>query len=155
MNASRILASALVMAVLLAAGGPANAQSKKSDGKVKATASAKKAGGQTTVTITLEVEKSWYLYANPVGHDDFASNRTEVEFKVGGKKVAAKIEYPAGEVKKDKTIGDLKIYKDKVTITAVVDTTEAITAEIKVNSCSLGKDGRCLLPGTVTLKIAE
>ncbi len=150
MNAPRILASALMLALFLAA-GPAHGQGKGSETKVKASAKATKSGLKTTVTVTLDVDPTWYIYANPVGNDDLAANQTVVTFTAGGKKVDAEVKYPAGEVKKDATVGDYRIYKGKVTITATVDAGAALEAQIKVSSCN--EKGLCLLPGTVKLKV--
>src|ERR1017187_6268699 len=52
----------------------------KSESKVKASATATKAGddGKQTVTITLEIVKGWHIYANPVGAEDFEGNKTSV-----------------------------------------------------------------------------
>src|SRR5882672_57789 len=76
--------------------------SKKSDSKVKASATATKiTDGKQTVTITMEIEKGWYLYANPVGSEDFEGNKTNVSIKAK-EKVAAKVKYPEGTPKVEK-----------------------------------------------------
>src|SRR5262249_31448563 len=96
---------ALLAGLLLAAlPQPVAAQGKKSDSVVKVTASADKpnAKGQQTVTINLAVDKDWYIYANPVGLEDFEDNQTLVKFT--GKE--AKIEYPPGTLKIDKVVGN-------------------------------------------------
>jgi DsbC/DsbD-like thiol-disulfide interchange protein len=130
----------------------------KSDSKVKATAKATKAGddGKQTVTLTLEIEKGWYIYANPVGAEDFEGNKTRVAVSAK-EKVAASVKYPAGKVKVEK-IGkeELKIhiYEDKVTIQAVVTRTmgdsSPLQISIDVNSCN---KGTCLPPGKLKLTV--
>src|SRR5947208_44785 len=72
----------------------------KSETKVKATATATKLdkNGMQKVTITLDIDKSWYVYANPVGDKDFADNRTTISFKANGK-VVADVKYPVGKGK--------------------------------------------------------
>src|SRR5438105_9882874 len=79
--------------------------SKKSDSKVKASASASKVeNGKQTVTITLDIEKGWHLYANPVNHNNDFLEANQTTVKVGAKdKVQFKVKYPAGEQKVDKT----------------------------------------------------
>lgn len=135
---------------------PAFAQGKKSDSVVKATAKADKiADGKQTVTVTIEIEKGWHVYCNPVGNEDFDSNKTTVI--VGGGKVkpeAVKVEYPAGEVVKDSVTGDYKIYKDKVTIKAHVQRASGDTGELevtlKLQACS---KSTCLLPATIKVPV--
>jgi thiol:disulfide interchange protein len=150
MTATRIFALALALGALLTPEA-ALGQGKGSEGKVKAAATSVKSGGKSTVTITLTIEPTWYLYANPVGNEDFEPNRTEVTFTAGGKKVPARVEYPAGELKKDKSAGDYRIYTGKVVLKATVDSAEALEAQIKVSSCN--EKGLCLLPGTVKVKV--
>src|SRR5262245_35173661 len=100
---------ALSAACLLAAGGPAAAQAQKSDSVVKATARADKpdGDGNQTVTITLEVDKPWHLYANPVGNDMLTAAQTSVRFLT--KVEDAKFDFPAGKIVKDSTVGDYKV----------------------------------------------
>jgi thiol:disulfide interchange protein len=123
---------------------------KKSEDVVKATASADKAGadGRQMVTITLEIDPKYYIYANPVGNEDLASNQTTVT--IAGKGV--KIDYPAGDVKKDKIVGDYRIYKGKVTIKASVERSEngPLDIGVRVQACS---DKACLAPGTVKVSV--
>jgi hypothetical protein len=143
--------AALFAGLLLAAlPGPVAAQGKKSDSVVKVTVSADKpnAKGQQTVTINLAVDKDWYIYANPVGLEDFEDNQTLVKFT--GKE--AKIEYPPGTLKIDKVVGNYRIYEDKVAIKAVVQRgkdTGPLEYTVRVQSCQKGAGGRCLLPATI------
>jgi hypothetical protein len=98
---------------------PAVAGEKKSESKVKASATATKAGddGKQTVTITLEIVKGWHIYANPVGDEDFEVNKTGVAISAK-EKVEVSVKYPAGKVKIEKLGKEVKlrIYEDKVTI---------------------------------------
>jgi DsbC/DsbD-like thiol-disulfide interchange protein len=130
----------------------------KSDSKVKATAKATKAGadGKQTVTITLEIEKGWYIYGNPVGAEDFDGNKTVVAVSAK-EKVLASVKYPEAKVKIEK-IGKeelkINIYEDKVIITAQVTRTmgdaSPLQISIDVNSCN---KGTCLAPGKVKLTV--
>ena len=96
----------------------------KSESKVKPTATASKAGddGKQTVTITLEIDKGWHIYANPVGAEGFEDNKIDVAIKAK-EKVVASVKYPEGKVKND-VIGkkkvQLRIYENKVIIQATV-----------------------------------
>ncbi|MFO0926312.1 MAG: protein-disulfide reductase DsbD N-terminal domain-containing protein [Gemmataceae bacterium] len=140
---------ALAAAALFAVVSPASAQGKKSNDVVKATAvAAKAADGKHVVTVTLDVDPKYYIYANPVGNADFEPNQTVVQV-TGGK--VERVAYPAGEVVKDKIVGDFRIYKGKVTIQATVDRGAApLEVAVKLQACS---KSACLLPGTVKLSV--
>jgi hypothetical protein len=129
---------------------------KNSADVVKATATADKpdADGKQTVTITLNIEKPWHLYANPVGLKDLTDNQTVVTFNAGGKAIKANVTYPEGKLLKDDIVGDYKVYEETATIKATVvhakDDTRPLTVEVRVNACN---DKRCLLPGTITVPV--
>lgn len=146
------------LACLIVAGAAAqtSAQGTKSDSKVKITAKADKPGadGKQAVTLTLTIEPGWHLYANPVGNDDFADNQTVVVKAPNSKHEVLKVDYPAGKVVKDKTVGDYKVYEDAVTIKAEVrrakDSTDPLELNVKLQACN---DKTCLLPATVKVKV--
>lgn len=148
---------ALAAGVLLLGGGPVGAQAKKSDSKVKITATAGKPGadGKQVVTVTLAVDEGWYVYANPVGLADLESIQTTV--KVGGKaKIdSVKVDYPRGKQKKDKVVGDYNIYEDRVDIKATVQRargdTGPLEVTVKLQACS--HKGICLLPAEVKVPV--
>ncbi len=130
----------------------------KSDTKVKATATTTKAGndGKQTVTITLEVDKGWYIYANPVGKEDSEPNKTNVAF-TAKEKVVADVKYPTGKVRFEMLAGEkvkFNVYEGKVTIQAVVTRTmgdgSPLQISIGVNSCN---GNVCLFPGKVKLTV--
>jgi hypothetical protein len=145
---------ALSAGVILATSHDAKAQVKKSDSVVKAKASASKPDGEgkQVVTITLEIESPFHLYANPVGNEDLATNQTTVT--ITGQAKSIKVDYPPGKTKKDKVLGDYKIYEGKVTIKATVQRgkgeTGALSAGIKIQACD---DKRCLLPATIKVPV--
>jgi hypothetical protein len=156
----RQLAGLAVLAagLLLAARAPIQAQGKKSDSvvKAKATATPEKPGGdgKQVVTIVLEIDPSFHLYANPVGNEDLVTSQTTVTVTAKAKPQSVKVEYPPGEVKADKVVGDYKIFKDKVTIKATVvrakGDTSPLEVAVKLQACD---KSRCLLPATVKLKV--
>jgi DsbC/DsbD-like thiol-disulfide interchange protein len=127
----------------------------KSDAKIKATAKASKLGadGKQTVTITIDIEKDWYIYANPVKSEDFEDNKTRVTIKAK-EKVDADMLYPTGKVKEYGKI-KMNIYEKSVVIEALVKRaagdTSPLQISIDVNSCS--QKGVCLQPGTVKLTV--
>jgi DsbC/DsbD-like thiol-disulfide interchange protein len=127
----------------------------KSDAKVKATAKASKLGadGKQTVTITIDIEKDWYIYANPVKSEDFEDNKTRVTIKAKDK-VDANVLYPTGKTKEYGKI-KMNIYEKSVVIEALVKRspgdTSPLQISIDVNSCS--QKGICLQPGTVKLTV--
>jgi thiol:disulfide interchange protein len=159
----RVLAAGLTLAcvaALLALTGDAWGGGRAkidSTSEIKATAKATKPDdqGRQVVTVTIDINKGWYIYANPVGNEDFADNRTEVT--VGGKvkPAAVKVEYPEGKVKEDKVLGNYKIYTDQVVIRANVQRaagdTGPLEVKVRVNSCNL--KGLCLAQGEVTLTV--
>jgi thiol:disulfide interchange protein len=129
---------------------------KRSDNVVKAKATASKLGddGKQVLTITMEIDPKYHLYANPVGHPDFADNETTVSVTGKTKPESVKVDYPAGETKKDKTVGDYKIYKKTVTIKATVQRAKGDTGPldvvIKVQACD---EKACLMPGKIKLSV--
>jgi hypothetical protein len=144
----------LAVLAALAVAAPVLGQAKKSDEVVKATAKAEKPGadGKQVVSITLEIDKEFHIYANPIGNEDLASNQTTVTLTGKGK--LDKVEYPVGKVKPDKVVGDYKIYKDKVTIKATVQRAKGETGPlefaVKLMACT---ETKCLQPGTVKLSV--
>lgn len=147
----------VAVAVFAALPAAAHAPVKKSNDMVMVTATAGKIENDSQkVTFTLDIEKGWHLYANPVGLDDLADNKTVVEISGATKLKSVKVMYPPGTVVKDDVVGNYMVYQGKVTITAEVvrakGDTEPLSAKIKVQACSEGKDGVCLQPGTVEVK---
>src|SRR4051812_18969818 len=97
--AQSVLMASAVLACLLAfesQGPQLAAQGNKSESKVKASATADKPGadGKQVVTITLDIEKGWHTYANPVGLQDLTDTQTTVTVSGKGKPEVIKIEYP-------------------------------------------------------------
>jgi uncharacterized protein len=137
----------------LLAGSEAKAQGKKSDSvvKVKAEVGKPNPDGTTPVHVTLTIDKGWHIYANPPGQEDLADTATTIS--VGGPAKAEAIDYPAGKLVKDKSIGDYKVYEDQVTITAKVRRPPSggpIDLSIKVQACS---EQKCLIPATMKISI--
>jgi DsbC/DsbD-like thiol-disulfide interchange protein len=127
-----------------------------SDKKIKATATATKLGadGKQTVTISLEIEKGWYIYANPLNTNTDVLDGNETRLSVKSKdKVVASVKYPAGKRKKDGRL-EYDIYQDRIEIKAEVQRTAGdsgpLQISIDVNTC---RKGECLLPGTVKLTV--
>jgi thiol:disulfide interchange protein len=123
------------------------AQGKKSDTVVKASATAAAAGANRTITLTLDVDSAYYIYANPIDNADFADNQTTVTATKGK---LLKVEYPKGELVKDKIVGDYKIYKGKVTILATVEGTGPVELGVSLQACSKSS---CLLPATLKVNV--
>lgn len=144
------ITAALLATVLALAPGKAAAQGVTSDKVVKATATASKpdAEGNQAVTITLDVETPFHLYANPVGQKDLNMVQTTVLFPKDVKVV--KIDYPAGILHKDKDVGDYRIYEGKATIKAVVHPAKGgpLKFSVKIQACD---SKRCLLPAKLNL----
>ena len=150
-NVGRALVLLAVLG-LVAGSAAGQAGTKKSDAVVKAsaTAAAPGADGKQVVTLTLDIEKPWHLYANPVGNDMLTSAQTAVRFL--GKVEPVKFDYPAGKLVKDETVGDYKVYEGSVTIKAQLKRAKGDTGplelSVKFQACD---DKSCLLPSTVKL----
>ena len=124
------------------------AQGKSSDAVIKAKAVAKAEGGKQEVTITLDVDPEYHIYANPVGNKDLEDTQTTVT--VAGKAKLVKVEYPTSEDVKDKVLGDYKVYRGKVTIKTTVEGAGPHEFAVKVQACS---DKACLLPATIKVTV--
>jgi len=143
-------------AVVLAAALASVVGARTSDKKVKATATADKAGadGKQVVTITLEIDPAYYIYANPVENAVFEPTKTTVTVTGKNKPESVKIDYPPGEVMTLKEAGEYKVYKGKVTIKATVQRARGdsgpLEVNVKVYACD--KDS-CLPPGNIKLTV--
>ena len=111
--------------------------------------------GSRTLSATLKIEKPWHIYANPVEHDDLEGARTTVEIYAEGKKLPLKVEYPKGTAEKDMKGMEYRVYEGEVTIKGTVTAKDATDLEvrIKVQACTSGENGRCLLPATIKLPV--
>ena len=101
-------------------------------------------------TITLDVEKPWHVYANPVGLDALKSTQTTVKFLTKVEDV--KIEYPEGKLVKDDVVGDYKTYEGKVTIKATVKRAKGDNSLLELSVSLQACDKVCLLPATIKAK---
>ena len=157
------LALAVLFGIQAAAENPT--PGKKSDSVVRITTAAEKpdASGAQVVLIKIEIDKGWHIYANPVGYSDLEPNATKVRVLAKGKPKAARIDYPEGKLTKDKidaTEFEYRIYEGTVTIKATIQREakdkEPLELSITLNACTKpkdGKEGKCLMPGTVKLSV--
>jgi DsbC/DsbD-like thiol-disulfide interchange protein len=156
LNPARLISVLLLGLAVGVAPTAAEGGAKKSEDTIKATAKADKpdADGNQLITLTLEIEKPWHIYANPVGQDDLASAQTRVTVNAKNKPEEVKIEYPPGKVLKDSTVGDYKIYEDKVEIKVRVKRakgdTDPLELAVRVTACN---DKTCLQPSTIKVKV--
>ena len=146
---------ALPLVLLLAGDGSVSGQAKTSSDKVKASFKAEPAkpgaDGQQTVTVTLEIDKGWHLYANPIGNDMLKESQTVVTV-TGKTPPKYKVVYPEGKLVKDKDLGDYRIYESKVDIKVTVNRAdkEPVEVIVKLQACD---ERSCLAPGTVKLTV--
>jgi DsbC/DsbD-like thiol-disulfide interchange protein len=167
MTRTQLLSGLLaVLVITLAWHSEAKAGGNKSDSKVKATATVTKpdANGKQTVTITLDIEKEWHVYANPVQYKDLEQCQTKVAVSAQ-ENLTANIKYPSGKLHVD---GDAKfyIYQDRAVIQVELQRTlndaSSLSVNIDVNACKETTDkktgektgektGFCLPPGTIKL----
>ena len=127
---------------------------KKSDGVVKAKAKLENVGGKSIVVISLDIQKGWHLYANPVGNDDLASSQTTVTVPAKSTAKLVKIDYPLGKVINDKVLGAYGVYEGNVEIRANVERAAGASGPfeltIKVQACD---DKNCLPPGSIKVSV--
>jgi hypothetical protein len=111
--------------------------------------------GKRSLTVTLKIEAPWHVYANPVEYDDLEPAQTTVDVFAGGKRLPAAIDYPKGTAEKDVKGNAYRVYEKEVTITGVVKSGDASELEvrIKVQACTSGENGKCLLPETIKLSV--
>jgi DsbC/DsbD-like thiol-disulfide interchange protein len=156
LSSCRRLVALLTVALLVAWAGNAQAQVKKSDSVVKVSASADKpdADGKQTITIMLDIESPWHLYANPVDNEDLANAQTVVGISGKVKPEVVKIDYPAGKKYDDRGV-KYNVYEGKVTIKAQVKRargdTEPLEVSVKLQACDKSK---CLIPATVKVPVS-
>jgi len=129
---------------------------KKSDAVVKVTARADKPGadGKQTVTVTFDIDKGWHIYANPVGEELLAGGQTVVNVTSKEKLQDVKVEYPAGKLVVDKTIGNHNIYEGKVTVKVTVQRAKGDTGPLEVSAKFQACDkDQCLQGATVKVPV--
>ncbi len=131
----------------------ASAQLVRSDSRVKSTIKAGPIGadGKQTVELLLKIDPGWYIYANPIGHEDFVDYQVTVR-AIGVKEY--KVEYP-GSAAASKEFGDyrLKVFDRDTTIAIELIRIpgEPATLRTVVNAA---KGEQCpLLPGALVNKL--
>ncbi len=149
----------LPLAIMALVVTQATVQAKKSDSVVKVTADPEKAeaNGKQVVSIKVEINKGWHIYANPVGFPDLAPNATTVKIKGAGNPKVIQIDYPKGKVAKDSIDGmefEYKIYEGTITIKATVQRAindpNPLEIAVTLNAC---KEKTCLMPGTAKVTV--
>lgn len=147
----RTIRIAVVAAVVFA--GSALAQKTSADVvKVVVKSDKPDADGKQNVTITIDIEKGWHLYANPVGNDMLKSAQTTI--KPGDKIELVKVDYPEGKTTKDEVAGDYKTYEGTVVIKAMVrrpaDASGPFTLSLRLQACD---EKTCKLPSTIKVEV--
>lgn len=148
--------SAVLAALALALGGqPAvSAQGKKeSQVKLAATATKPDSEGRQVVTITMDINKGWHAYANPVKFEDLEAAQTSIKITSAKKLQDVQIKYPEGMRHVDGK-DTYYVYEGKVEIQATVKRapgdTGPLDVSVKYMTCN---DKTCLPPEQVTLQV--
>ena len=150
-----VLTAALLLATLaLETNAGGKAVRIDSTSKVKATVTATPVGadGKQVVTLMLDIDKGWHLYANPTENKTTEPARTIVTVKAKNK-LTAQVQYPVGKVYVH--AGDTyKIYQGHVILPVQIQRPLGDTSplEVIVNVSACDADA-CLLPGTIRLSI--
>jgi DsbC/DsbD-like thiol-disulfide interchange protein len=124
--------------------------------KVKITAAGTKpdASGKQVITVTLNIEKGWVIYANPVGNGDYKLEECKVTVTSKAKLAGVKISYPPSKVVQNRLVGNYNIWENKVIVTAIVtrdqDDTGPLTVAVSLHGFT---DVLGLLPAEVTLTV--
>ena len=122
--------------------------------KIKATADKPGADGKQVVTVTIDIEKGWHIYANPVGNPDQESAATTVTITGKTNPKDVKVDYPKGKLVRDMLVGNYIVYDGEVVIKAVVERAKGDTGplevSVKLQSCN---ESTCLLPATIKLSV--
>lgn len=141
---------------VVVASSTAGGRKSDSEVKIKATATPVDASGKQEVVLTLDINKGWHLYANPVGNEEFESARTQVKIDSKSAPATVKIDFPKGNVHTDKTVGKLNVYQGKVEIRASVQRAQGdqspLDVSLKFMACG-DENGQCLLPANVKLQV--
>jgi DsbC/DsbD-like thiol-disulfide interchange protein len=142
-------------AALILGGGPRASAGDKKESKVKLTAkaTAPDKDGTQTVTITMEIEKDWHTYANPVLNEDLEAAQTTVKVTSSGKLQDVKVAYPPGKryVEGKDT---MQVYEGKVDIVATVKRAPGDTGPLDVSvKYMVCNKSMCLPPEQVKLQV--
>jgi uncharacterized protein len=137
---------------------PADDKATKSESVVKVTATPDKpdASGKQVVAITLDIDKDWHAYANPVENDMLEAVQTEVKIAGKSNPKTIEIKYPKGQKVIDQVAGDYVAYEGKIEIKATIERAkndkEPLEISVKFIACS-EKLKQCLLPANVKLTV--
>lgn len=139
---------ALVLAALVVAGTRLEAQGRGSEGVVKATASIKKEGADTFVSVRLVVDKGWHIYANPPGNDDLKPVATTLTLQGGTKGEAV---YPAGKQVIDPVVGNYRVYEasEEIRVKLASPPNGPVKVQVSFQACN---EKSCLQPAKITLE---
>jgi thiol:disulfide interchange protein len=152
-----LAAAFLALAAVLEAPALAQKGLITSDSVVKAEVKAAQpdADGKQSFIVTLDIEKGWHLYANPLPKD-FPGICVVVEVAGKSKPTALKVDYPPGKRVVDKDLGDHHIYEGKVEIKGVATRAKGDSSPLEVHvlvqACS---DKKCLQEATIKLTAKE
>jgi DsbC/DsbD-like thiol-disulfide interchange protein len=138
----------VLAALLVVAAARLDAQGKGSEGVVKATASIKKVGGETILTVQFAVEKGWHIYANPPGNDDLKPVATTVTLQGGTK---GEVVYPAGKQVIDPVVGNYRVYEgtEEIRVKLASEPSGPVKIQASFQACN---EKSCLQPSKVTLE---
>ena len=122
---------------------------------VKATATADKDAppGKRIITLTLDIDNGWIVFANPVGPPDlrFARTLVTVKSKPGIKDV--RVSYPRGRLVKDALLGDYRIYEGRVTIRITADVKDPTKPIELLLKCHPFSEAMGALPQRIRLRV--
>jgi hypothetical protein len=160
----RLVTAVIVPAVLVTAVNAQTERARRIDRivKVKAAATAPDRDGRQVVTVTLDINKEYGVYANPAGSGEFKEDFKPVEMKVtvsaGEKLKDVKVDYPAAETHTITCGGEplpvSRLYHGTVNVRVHVRRVKGDTSALEVNlACTPYHPARCYPPAAFKLKV--
>jgi DsbC/DsbD-like thiol-disulfide interchange protein len=149
------LVTKLFLGALVLGSLPPIALAQPSDTKVKhkVAASQPDATGKQMVTIQLEVENGWHIYANPVDNELLVEEVTTVKVKTKSGAPRLQVIYPRPVVMKSPLGDTMKVYEGTVQIQTVVqraNLSEPLEYTVIVYACN---DKKCLPRGEIKFSV--
>jgi DsbC/DsbD-like thiol-disulfide interchange protein len=135
-----------------ASGGPGGETGSATKVKVSARAGKIDRAGKQVVILTMKIDKTWHIYANPARHADYESAQTVVKVAAGARPVEAKVAYPAGKLHVD---GEDRFmtYIDSVDIPVQIQRTAnegPVEVSVRFVACD---DKKCLTASTAKFTV--
>jgi hypothetical protein len=88
--------------------------------KIDVAAEKPNADGEQRIVVTLTIQPTHFVYANPPGHEALVGQEPVLMLTASNHPREAKVIYPAGDLREDADVGDYRVYTGTVTFVALV-----------------------------------